>query len=174
MDFQFDAIADGRRLKFLSVIDEHSRLCLAIRVGRRCKAKDVVAVLEELISLDPTPAFIRSDNGPELIAQALRNRCKDSTTTMTAYIVPGSIWENGLAESFNGRFRDEFLNTELFPSAPEAQILTDGWRWEYNTLIPHSGLQGRTPLEEAQHGTCSMTTSTTSHKAWTNQGGHVS
>ena len=90
MDFQFDATADGRRLKFLNVIDEHSRLCLAIRVGRRCKAKDVVAVLEELASVYPAPAFIRSDNGPEFIAQALRDWCEASPTTSTAYIAPGS------------------------------------------------------------------------------------
>ncbi|WP_370561624.1 IS3 family transposase [Cyanobium sp. NS01] len=176
MDFQFDATADGRRLKFLNVIDEHSRLCLAIRVGRRCKAKDVVvidehsrlclairvgrrckakdvvAVLEELTSLYPAPAYIRSDNGPEFIAQALRDWCEASSTTSTAYIEPGSPWENGFAESFNGRFRDEFLNTELFTTAPEAQILADRWRWEYNSLRPHSALQGRTPLEAAQQG----------------------
>ncbi|QPN58426.1 IS3 family transposase [Synechococcus sp. CBW1107] len=152
MDFQFDATADGRRLKFLNVIDEHSRLCLAIRVGRRCKAKDVVAVLEELTSLYPAPAFIRSDNSPEFIAKALRDWCEASTTTSTAYIAPGSPWENGFAESFNGRFRDEFLNTELFTTAPEAQILADRWRWEYNSLRPHSALQGLTPLEAAQQG----------------------
>ena len=152
MDFQFDATADGRRLKFLNVIDEHSRLCLAIRVGRRCKAKDVVAVLEELTSLYPAPVHIRSDNGPEFIAQALRDWCEASSTTSTAYIEPGSPWENGFAESFNGRFRDEFLNTELFTTAPEAQILADRWRWEYNSLRPHSALQGLTPLEAAQQG----------------------
>jgi transposase InsO family protein len=96
MDFQFDATADGGRLKFLNVIDEYSRLCLAIRVGRRCKAKHVVTVLEELTSLYPAPAFIRSDNGPEFIAQALRGWCEASGTTTTAYIEPGSPWENGL------------------------------------------------------------------------------
>jgi len=84
MDFQSDATADGRRLKFLNVIDEHSRLSLAIRVGRRCKAKDVVAVLEELTSLYPAPAFIRSDNGPQFISQALRSWCGASDTTTTA------------------------------------------------------------------------------------------
>jgi putative transposase len=119
MDFQFDATADGRRLKFLNVIDEHSRLCLAIRVGRRCKAKDVVAVLEELTSLYPAPTFIRSDNGPEFIAHALRRWCKSSGMT-TAYIEPGSPWQNGFAESFNSRFRDEFFNTELFVTVAEA------------------------------------------------------
>ena len=150
IDFQFDATADGRRLKFLNVIDEHRRLCLAIRVGRLCKAQDVVAVLEELTSVYPAPAFIRSDNGPEFIAQALRDWYAVSTTTSRAYIAPGSAWENGFAESFNGRFRDECLNTELFTTAPEAQILTDRLRWEYNTLRPLLALQGRTPLEEAQ------------------------
>ncbi len=149
MDFQFDATADGRRLKFLNVIDEHSRLCLAIRVGRRCKAKDVVAVLEELNSLYPAPAFIRSDNGREFIAHALKRWSENSGTT-TAYMQPGSPWQNGFAESFNSRFRDEFLNTKLFTTVAEAQALADRWRWEYNTLRPHSALQGRTPLEAAQ------------------------
>jgi putative transposase len=125
MDFQFDATADRRRLKCLNVIVEHSRLWLAIRVGRRCKAKVVVAVLEELTSLYPAPAFIRSDNGPEFIAQALRDWCVASDTTSTAYIKPGYPWENGFAESCNGRLRDEFLNTELFTTAPEAQLLAD-------------------------------------------------
>lgn len=89
MDFQFDATADGRRLKFLNVIDEHSRLCLAIRVGRRCKAKDVVTVLEELTSLYPEPTYIRSDNGPEFSAHALRRWSKEGDTT-TACLEPGS------------------------------------------------------------------------------------
>lgn len=121
MDFQFDATADGRRVKFLNVIDEQSRLSLAIRVGRRCKAKDVVAVLEDLTSVCPAPTFIRSDNGSEFIAQSLRDWCEHSDTTSTAFTEPGSPWENGFAESFNGRFFDEFLNTELFTTAPEAQ-----------------------------------------------------
>jgi putative transposase len=127
MDFQFDATADGRQLKFLNVIDEHSRLCLAIRVGRRCKANGVVAVLEELTSLYPPPAFIRSDIGPEFIAHALKRWIEASGTT-TAYIEPGSPWQNGFAESFNSRFRDEFLNTELFNTVAEAPALADSWR----------------------------------------------
>ena len=93
IDFQFDATADGRRLKFLNVIDEHSRLCLALRVGRRCKAKEV---LEDLTSVYQATAFIRSDNGPEFIAQALRNWCEASNTTSTAYIAPGSPWKTDL------------------------------------------------------------------------------
>ncbi|WP_370523112.1 transposase [Synechococcus sp. HK01-R] len=84
------------------------------------------------------------------MAQALRDWCEASTTTSKAYSAPGSIWENGFAESFNGRFRDEFLNTDLLTTAPEAQILADRWRWQYNSLRPHSALQGRTPLEAAQ------------------------
>jgi putative transposase len=152
IDTQFDATADGRRLKFLNVIDEHSRPCLAIRVCRRCKARDMATVVEELTSVYPAPTFIRSDNGPEFIAQALRDWCEASTTTSTAYIEPGSPSENGCAESFNWRFRDEFLNTELFTTASETQLLADRWRCEYNTFRPHSALQGRTPLEAAQLG----------------------
>jgi transposase InsO family protein len=98
MDFQFNATADGRRLKFLNVIDEDSRLCLAIRVGRRCNAKDVVAVLEDLTSLYPAPGFLRSNNGPEFIAHALR-RWKESSGTSKAYIEPGSPWQMALPSS---------------------------------------------------------------------------
>ena len=106
MDFQFDGTGNGRRLKFLNVIDEHSRLCLAIRVGRRCQAKDVVDVLEQLTSVYPAPMFIRSDNGPRASPLGLGRRIPASENTSTAYIEPGSPWENGFAESFNGRSRD--------------------------------------------------------------------
>ena len=102
------------------MIDEHSRFCLAIRVDRRCKAKDVVAVLGELTSLYSAPAFIRSDNGPEFIAHALRHWAERSAST-TAFIEPGSPWQNGFAESFNSRFQDEFLNIKLFATVTEAQ-----------------------------------------------------
>ena len=149
MGHGFPVRCHGRRLKFLNVIDEHSRLCLAIRVGRRCKAKDVVAVLEELTSLDPAPAFNGRTTGqsslPRLYATGVRPAPPPARLR-----APGSIWENGFAESFNGRFRDEFLNTDLLTTAPEAQILADRWRWQYNSLRPHSALQGRTPLEAAQ------------------------
>jgi transposase InsO family protein len=150
MDFQFNATADCRRLKFLNVIAEHCRLLLAIRVGRRCKAKDVVTVLEELTSLYPAPAFIRSVNGPEFIAQALRDWCEASTITRNSYIHLRSSWENGFVESFNDWFRDEFLNNDLFTTFPEDQLLSDRWRLEYNTLQPHSALQGYPPLEASQ------------------------
>ncbi len=156
MEFQFAATADGRRLKFLNVIDEYSRLCLAIRVGRRSKAKDVVALLEELTSLYPAPAFIRSDNEPEFSSHALRS-WTESSGTSTAYIEPGSPWQNGFAGSVNGRFRDEFLNTELVATVAEAQALADRWRWEYITLRPHLAVQGRTPLDGKSSSCCRTT-----------------
>jgi transposase InsO family protein len=113
---------------------------------------DVVAVLEELINVYPAQAFIRLDNSLEFIAQALRDYCESSSTMSTAYIEPGSQRENGFVETFNGRFRDEFLNTELFPTDPQAEILAERWRWEYNSIRPQSALQGLTPLEAAQQG----------------------
>ncbi len=136
-DFQFDAMADSRRHKFHNLIDEHSLLCLAIRVGRRCQAKDVMVVLEDLTSPYQAPAFIRSDNGPEFIAHALRPWVESSTTTMP-HIQHGSPWQNGFTESFNSRFRDEFLNTELIATVSEAQALADRWRWEQRTLMPNA------------------------------------
>jgi transposase InsO family protein len=111
----------------------------------------VVALLEGLTSLYPAPTYIRSDNGPEFIDHALRRWSKSSGIT-TAFIEPGSPWQNGFIESFNRGLRDEFLNTELFATVAEAQGLADRWRWEYNTFRPHSALQGRTPLEAAQQG----------------------
>lgn len=137
MDLRFDASDDGRRLKFQKVIDEHSSLCLSIRVARSCRTKDVAAVLEELTSIDTAQAFIRSDNGSEYITQDLQGWCEVSGSTGTSYIDHGSPWENGIAESFNGRVRDEFLNTELVTTVQESQILADRWLWEYNTLRPH-------------------------------------
>jgi len=111
----FDAKGNGRKLKFLKVIDEQSRLCLAIQVGRRCSANNVVADLEELTCLYPAPAFIRSDNGPEFIAQALRNWCEASRTTSTSDIETGSPWEKGFAVSINGQFREKCLQRSLTP-----------------------------------------------------------
>ena len=114
MDFQFDSTADGRQLKFLNVIDVYSRLCLAIRVGRRCKAKNVVAVLDEFTRLYPAPDFICSDNGPEFIAHGLR-RWSENSGTGTAYIEPGSSCQKGFAESFNGRLRNELQHDHNQP-----------------------------------------------------------
>jgi transposase InsO family protein len=149
IDFQFDQTMDGRMLKFLNVIDEFSRVCLAIRVGRRCQAVDVIDTIEDLLKLYPAPTHLRMDNGPEFIACALQEWCTGNGSA-TAYIPPGSPWENPFVESFNGRFRDEFLNVELFASVQEAKLLSEQHRIEYNVYRPHSALQGRTPLEVLQ------------------------
>jgi transposase InsO family protein len=152
MDFKFDITADCCRLKDLNVVNEHSRLSQAILVSSRCKVKDVVAVLENLSSLYQATAFIRSDKGPAFIAQALRLWCEASGTSNTTYIEPRSPWENVFSVSFNDRFRDGFLNTDLFTTAHGTQTLSNRWRWEYNSLRPRSNLQGVTPLEAARQG----------------------
>jgi len=149
IDFQFDQTMDGRRLKLLNIVDEYSRLYLAICVGRRCKAVDVIDSIEELLKQYPAPTHLRMDNGPEFIAHALQEWCTGSGSG-AKYIPPGSPWENPFVESFNSRLRDEFLNIELFASLPEAKVLAERHRMEYNTYRPHSALQGRTPLEVLQ------------------------
>jgi len=149
IDFQFDETMNGRKLKFLNIIDEYSRMALAIRVGRRCQAVDIIDTLEDLLGKFPAPTHIRMDNGPEFIAIALQEWCVGSGTG-TEYIPPGAPWENPFVELFNSRIRDEFLNIELFMSVCEARMLAERYRMEYNTYRPHSSLQGRTPLEALQ------------------------
>ena len=146
IDFQMDETADGRRLKLFNVVDECSREALAMRVGRTCTADQVVAVIEGLVAQRGAPTYLRMDNGPELIAWALRDWCR-LAGTRTAYIEPGSPWENPFVESFNGRVRDELLNVEEFGSLIEAQVVVQAWRMEYNTYRPHSALGGLTPAE---------------------------
>ena len=149
IDFQFDETADGRRLKLANIVDEHTREALAMRVGRRCTADDLVEVLDRLWSPSGAPASTcDADNGPELIAWALREWCRLSGTS-TRYIEPGSPWENPYVESFNGRVRDELLNVEEFTSLTVAQVVVEAWRIEYNTYRPHSALGGLTPAEYA-------------------------
>jgi len=152
LDFQFDETADLRRLKLLNVVDEHTREALAMRVGRSCTADDLVAVIEALVAERGAPEHLRMDNGPELIAWALRDWCRLAGTA-TAYIEPGSPWENPFVESFNGRVRDELLNIEEFGSLLEAEVVTEAWRVEYNTYRPHSSLGGLTPAEFAERWT---------------------
>jgi transposase InsO family protein len=152
LDFQFDETADRRRLKLLNIVDEHTREALAMQVGRTCDADQVVAVIEALVARRGAPGHLRMDNGPELIAWALRDWCRLAGTA-TAYIEPGSPWENPFVESFNGRVRDELLNLEEFASLLEAQVLVEAWRIEYNTYRPHSSLGGLTPAEYAQRWT---------------------
>jgi putative transposase len=155
LDFQFDETADHRRLKLLNIVDEHTREALAMRVGRSCDADQLVAVIEGLVSERGAPGYLRMDNGPELIAWALRDWCRLAGTA-TAYIEPGSPWENPFVESFNGRVRDELLNVEEFGSLLEAQVVVESWRTEYNTYRPHSSLGGHTPTEYLSKWTTSQ------------------
>jgi transposase InsO family protein len=148
IDFQFDETADYRRLKLCNIVDEFTREALAMRVGRRCDADQVVNIIDELVATRGAPEHLRMDNGPELIAWAVRDWCRLHHTT-TSYIEPGSPWENPFVESFNGRARDELLNIEEFATVLEAQVVTEAWRIEYNTYRPHSSLGGLTPAEFA-------------------------
>jgi putative transposase len=148
IDFIFDETSDRRRIKLCNIVDEHTREALAIRVDRTCTAEDVIAVIQDLVLVRGAPRHLRADNGPELIAWALRDYCR-LAGTRTAYIEPGSPWENPFVESFNGRIRDELLNIEEFGSITEAKIIIEDWRTEYNTYRPHSALGGLTPAEYA-------------------------
>ena len=132
----------------MNILDEFSRECLAIKVDRKLNSTNVIDSLTDLFIMRGSPAFIRSDNGPEFIAQAVRQWIA-AVGAKTAYIEPGSPWENGYCESFNGRFRDELLNGEIFYSLREAQIIIEEWRKHYNTKRPHSALGYRPPAPEA-------------------------
>jgi len=150
LDYQFDQTQDGRVLKLLNVVDEHTREALAITVDRRLDADATVAVLDRLVTERRTaPRFIRCDNGPELTANALRDWCRFNQTG-TSYIEPGSPWQNPYVESFGGRLRDELLAVEAFSTLLEARVLVEDWRIEYNTVRPHSALGYRTPVHYAQ------------------------
>ena len=138
---------DGRAFRTLNILDEFSRECLAIRVKRKLNSTDVVGVLTDLFILRGIPAFIRSDNGPEFIVEIVRNWIS-AVGAKTAYIEPGSPWENGYCESFNARLRDELLNGEVFYTLKEAQIIIEQWRKHYNTKRPHSALGYRPPAPE--------------------------
>ena len=131
----------------LNIIDEYTRECLAIRVRRTIKANDVIDTLSDLFITRGTPRFIRSDNGPEFVAELLRTWLFNLGVT-TAFIEPGSPWENGYIESFNGKFRDELLNREIFDTVLEAKVVTEEWRKQYNTVRPHSSLGYRPPAPE--------------------------
>jgi putative transposase len=145
IDFQTDVTACGRQLRFVNVVDEFTREALATRVARLFTADATVAVLDELvIGLGRRPEHPRMDNGPVLTAHALPDWCRLGATA-TAYIDPGSPWQHGYVESFNGRFRDEFLTTEAFATLLEAQILAEDWRTDYNTHRPHGALNDLTP-----------------------------
>jgi transposase InsO family protein len=142
-----DRTHDGRVFRTLNLIDEYTKECLMIRVKRKLNSIDVIDVLTDLFILRGPPAFIRSDNGPEFVAEAVRDWIA-AVGSQTAYIVPGSPWENGYCESFNARFRDELLNGEIFYTLKEAQIVFEEWRKHYNTVRPHSALGYRPPAPE--------------------------
>jgi transposase InsO family protein len=146
-DFVSETTHDGRRLRLLTVIDEYTRECLAIRVARRITSNDVLYLLSELFLEHGIPEHIRSDNGPEFVAKAIRSWLGD-LGVKTLFIEPGSPWENGYVEYFNGKLRDELLAREIFYTLKEAEILTQHWRREYNHLRPHSALGGRPPAPE--------------------------
>ena len=144
-DFVHHRTDDGKVFRTLNILDEYSRECLAIRVKRKLNSTDVVDVLTDLFIMRGVPAFIRSDNGPEFVAKAVRAWI-NAVGSKTAYIV--SPWENGYCESFNARFRDELLNGEIFYTLKEAQIIIEEWRKHYNTKRPHSALGYRPPAPE--------------------------
>ena len=147
-DFMADRTHDGRPIKILTVIDEYSRECLAIVVERSLRSDDVLDCLAELFVKHGPPEQIRSDNGSEFTARVVRQWLK-RLGVRTLFIEPGSPWENGYNESFNGKLRDELLNRELFYTLKEAKVLIEKWRLEYNTFRPHSSLNYRPPAPEA-------------------------
>jgi len=143
-DFVEGRTHDGRKFRILAIIDEASRECVALSVARRIRSPDVLAILAELFVIHGPPVHIWSDNGPEFIATAVKDWLAQ-IGVQTLYITPGSPWENGYCESFNGSLRDELLNGEIFYSLAEAQILIEAWRRHYNTVRPHSSLGYRPP-----------------------------
>lgn len=146
-DFVEDRTRDGRKIRLLNVVDEFTRECLAIRVARKLGSADVIDVLADLFIARGTPGYVRSDNGPEFIAMAVKGWI-GGVGARTAFIEPGSPWENGYVESFNGKLRDELLNAEVFNTLLEARVLIEQWRVHYNTVRPHSSLAYRPPAPE--------------------------
>lgn len=146
-DFVEDRTHDGKKYRMLNVIDEFTHECLAIRVERSLKSADVIDVLSDLFILRGVPGHVRSDNGPEFVAKAVQEWI-GAVGAKTAYIMPGSPWENGFIESFNARLRDELLDGEIFYSLAEAKIIIESWRRHYNTVRPHGSLGYKPPAPE--------------------------
>ena len=138
----------SRPLRLLTMVDEYSRECLAIKVARKLGSQDVLSTLARLFVQRGTPDYLRSDNGSEFTAEAVRSWL-ERVGVKTLFIEPGSPWENGYIESFNGKLRDELLNGEIFCTLWEAQVLVERWRKEYNQVRPHSSLRYRPPAPEA-------------------------
>ena len=148
-DFVMAWTANGKAFRILVIIDEYTRECLAMRVDRHITSGDVLETLYELFLLRGVPEHIRSDNGPEFTAKAVR-RWLYRVGVKTLFIEPGSPWENGYVESFNSKLRDELLNGEVFTTLTEARVLIEQWRMEYNHIRPHSSLGYRPPVPEAK------------------------
>ncbi len=147
-DFAFDRTRSGTTLKWLSIVDEHTRECLALKVDRSITSEDVIDTLAELFALRGVPESIRSDNGPEFVSRAIQAWLA-KLSIETLYVAPGSPWENGYAESFHSKLVDEFLSREEFASVREARTMTKAWREDYNDHRPHSSLGYLTPSEYA-------------------------
>lgn len=143
-DFVHDQMVDGRSLKLLCVIDEYTRECLAIEVGASLRAQDVILTLSRLMRIYGKPAYVRSDNGAEFTAAKVMRWLRDAAIG-PAFITPGSPWQNGFVESFNGKLRDELLNREWFRSRAEARVLIERWRQFYNEQRPHSAHRYKPP-----------------------------
>jgi len=146
-DFVQDRTYNGKSFRILTVIDEYTRECLALRVERKLKSEDVIDTLADLFIRKGIPAYIRSDNGSEFTARIVR-KWLGRLGAKTLFIEPGSPWENGYNESFNGKLRDELLNGEIFYTLKEAQVVIEDWRKLYNTIRPHSSLGYRPPAPE--------------------------
>jgi putative transposase len=146
-DFVQDRTHEGRKYRMLNLIDEFTHECLGIRIDRKLKSVDVIDVLSDLFILRGAPEHIRSDNGPEFVAKVVQDWIA-AVGARTAYIAPGSPWENGFIESFNARLRDELLDGEIFYSLQEARVIIESWRRHYNTERPHESLGYKPPAPE--------------------------
>jgi putative transposase len=146
-DFVSARTHDGRSVRLLNLIDEHTRECLMVRAERRWSSSTVIGALADVMVMKGVPEHLRSDNGPEFVAKDLR-KWLAKTGAKRLYIEPGSPWENGYCESFNSKLRDEFLNAEIFYSMKEMRVLAEPWRVHYNTIRPHSSLGYRSPAPE--------------------------
>ena len=154
-DFVHDKTSNGRRYRILTIVDEYTRESLDMKIGRKMKWHDVQGCLTELFLERGTPEYIRSDNGGEFTEHRLREWL-GKLDVKPAYIEPGSPWENGYIESFNGKLRDELLNGEIFDTLEEARVIIGQWRYEYNTIRPHSALGYMPPAPETKVPSSSM------------------
>jgi putative transposase len=157
-DFVADRTAEGRAFRMLVIVDEHTRECLAIDVARKLTSEDLLERLSDLFICRGVPDYVRSDNGPEFTAHRVRDWL-ETVEVKTLFIEPGSPWENGYVESFNGKLRDELLNREVFDTLLEAKVLIQRWRRAYNTVRPHSSLGYQPPAPEAIQP-CSLASAT--------------